>query len=254
MKTDMRKFLHDWELCEDERAKRRLAHGMSSGHRTDKPRSRYAMDFQGQGKATTGKTEALAIIDSFTKTVALLALPNREAQTLAPCLLDEIFFPRGAPDDIHTDAAPEFLSDLIAPILDATGTTRTTTCGHNALSNGEIESWWRCWNRAMKFLSPSDYLVWPSSLKWAVAPLPYLPSPCRNRTPRPISTTTHTTTRNKVLNHPPSSHLLWLLLLSKYPSLLFTAMHAPTMYTYKRQQQNALICKAHPPRSNLDSG
>jgi transposase InsO family protein len=162
MKTDVRKFLQNCELCENERAKRRLAHGMFSGHHTDKPRSRYAMDFQGQGKATTGEMEALAIIDSFTKTVFVLALPNREANTLAPCLLDEIFFRRGAPDIIHTDAAPEFLSEIMAALLDATGTTRTTTCGHNAQSNGEIESWWRFWNRSMKFLSPSDYLLWPS--------------------------------------------------------------------------------------------
>jgi transposase InsO family protein len=162
IKTDVRKIIKDCELCENERAKRRLAHGMFSGHRTDKPRSRYAMDFQGQGMATTGETEALAIIDSFTKTVSVLALPNREAHTLAPRLLDEIFFRRGAPDVIHTDAAPEFLSELMAAILDATGTTRTTTCGHNAQSNGEIESWWRFWNRSMKFLSPSEYLVWPS--------------------------------------------------------------------------------------------
>ncbi len=97
MKKDIRIFLRDCEFCENERAKRRLAHGMFAGHRTDKPRSRYAIDFQGQGTATTGETEALAIIDSFTKTVFVLALPNREAHTLAPRLLDEIFFRRGAP-------------------------------------------------------------------------------------------------------------------------------------------------------------
>ncbi len=70
MRNDVRHFIKDCELCENERAKRRLAHGMFAGHRTDKPRSRYAMDFQGQGTATTGETEALAIIDSFTKTVS----------------------------------------------------------------------------------------------------------------------------------------------------------------------------------------
>jgi hypothetical protein len=59
-------------------------------------------------------------------------------------LLDEVFFRRGAPDIIHTDAVPEFLLELMAALLDATGTTRTTTCG------------------SMKFLSPSDYLLWPS--------------------------------------------------------------------------------------------
>ncbi len=77
MKTDVRKFLRDCEICKNKRAKRRLAHGMLSGHRTNKPRSRYAMDFQGQGQATKGEMEALAIIDSFTKTVAIIALPNR---------------------------------------------------------------------------------------------------------------------------------------------------------------------------------
>jgi transposase InsO family protein len=120
------------------------------------------MDFQGQGTASTDETEALAIIDSFTKTVSVIALPTRDAHTLAPRLLDEIFFRRGAPAIIHTDAVPEFTSELLAALLTATGTTHTTTCGHNAQSNGEIESWWRFWNRAMKFLSPADYLVWPS--------------------------------------------------------------------------------------------
>ncbi len=46
-------------------------------------------------------------------------------------------------------------------VADITGTLRTTTCGHNPQSNGEIESWWRYWNRAMRYLSPSQYLTWP---------------------------------------------------------------------------------------------
>ncbi len=91
MKADTRRFLQDCEFCENERAKRRLVHGMFAGHHTSKPRSRYAMDFQGQGQAITGETEALAIIDSFTKTIFLLALPNREASTLLPHLLLTLF-------------------------------------------------------------------------------------------------------------------------------------------------------------------
>ncbi len=132
---------------------------MFSGHHTDKPRSRYTMDFQGQGQAITGETEALAIMDSFTKTVSVIALPNREATTLSPRLLDEIFFRRGAPDILHSDEAQEFMSELLAHLTAATGTTRTTTCDHNAQSNGEIDCWWRFWNRAMKFLSPTTTLT-----------------------------------------------------------------------------------------------
>jgi transposase InsO family protein len=161
MKADVRRVVDDCELCENEKAKRRLAHGLFSSDTTAKPRSRYSMDFQGQGLASTGETEALAIIDSFTKVVILIPLPDRQAPTLVPKLLDAIYFTRGSPDVIHSDDAPEFLSELMSSIAAITGTRRTTTCGHNPQSNGEIESWWRFWNRAMKFLSPSDYLQWP---------------------------------------------------------------------------------------------
>ncbi len=53
---------------------------MFSSDTTLKPRSRYSMDFQGQGRAITGETEAPALIDSFTKTVIIIPLPDRKAR------------------------------------------------------------------------------------------------------------------------------------------------------------------------------
>jgi hypothetical protein len=44
MKKDVRSFLQNCELCENERTKRRLAHAIFSGHHTDKPRSRPIRD------------------------------------------------------------------------------------------------------------------------------------------------------------------------------------------------------------------
>jgi hypothetical protein len=161
MKTDVRRVVEDCELCENEKGKRRLAHGMFASDTTFKPRSRYSMDFQGQGRAITGETEALALIDSFTKTVIIIPLPDRHATTLVPRLLDALHFQRGSPDVIHSDDAPEFLSELMHAVAAITGTQRTSTCGHNPQSNGEIESWWRFWNRAMRYLSPSQYDNWP---------------------------------------------------------------------------------------------
>ena len=161
MKTDVRRVVEDCEICENEKGKRNLAHGLFSSNTTTKPRSRYAMDFQGQGLATTGESEALALIDSFTKTAILIPLPDRQTTTLVPRLLDALHFSRGSPDLIHSDDAPEFLSELFQAIAHVTGTQRTTTCGHNPQSNGEIESWWRYWNRAMRYLSPSQYVNWP---------------------------------------------------------------------------------------------
>ncbi len=116
MKTDVRIVCEDCELCENEKAKRRLAHGMFSSDTTSKPRSRYAMDFQGQGLATSGETEALALIDSFTKTVILIPLHDRKALTLVPRLLDELHFRRGSPDVLHSDDARNSLVNFLTSL------------------------------------------------------------------------------------------------------------------------------------------
>jgi hypothetical protein len=143
MKTDVRRIVEDCAICENEKGKRNLAHGLFSSNTTTKPRSRYSMDFQGQGLASTGETDALALIDSFTKTARHSDSPNQPPNHHALT----------SPDIIHSDDAPEFLSDLMTAVSAITGTARTTTRGHNPQSNGEIESWWRYWNRAMRYHS-----------------------------------------------------------------------------------------------------
>jgi transposase InsO family protein len=160
MAPDTRRWLADCPECDNAKAKRRLAHGLFHGKTTPGPRSRYSMDFQGQGLATTGESEALALLDSFTKTAMAIPLPDRLATTLALALLKELHFRRGPPTTIHSDAAPEFLSDLLTSIHAVTGPHRTTTLEHDPASNGELESWWRYWNRCMRFLTPAQYLQW----------------------------------------------------------------------------------------------
>ena len=59
--------------------------------------------------------------------VTVIPLPDRQAPTLVPKLLEAIYFQRGAPDIIHSDDAPEFLSELMTAIAAATGTTRKAT-------------------------------------------------------------------------------------------------------------------------------
>jgi hypothetical protein len=72
---------------------------------------------------------------------------------------------RGAPDILHSDAAPEFLSHLMTAIHAILGSTRTTTLGHDPSSNGELESWWRNWNRCMRFLNSTQYKQRPVALR-----------------------------------------------------------------------------------------
>jgi hypothetical protein len=78
------------------------------------------MDFQGQGTATTGEEEALAIIDTTIRFVTVIALKNRQVQTFVQPFLDEIVFRHGPPEILHCDEAPEFMPDSMKAQMDIT--------------------------------------------------------------------------------------------------------------------------------------
>jgi hypothetical protein len=120
------------------------------------------MDFQGQGKSLTGETEALALIDPTSTYVVVLPLRDREATTWLQPFLDRIVFTCGAPDVLHSDAAPEFLSAALDLLAKAKGIRTTTTLGHNARGNGTIEVFWRFWNRCLRILPDDHYFRWPA--------------------------------------------------------------------------------------------
>ncbi len=97
------------------------------------------MDFQGQGEALTGEKEVLALIDPMSRYVVVIPLPDREASTWLQPFLDHIVFRFGAPEILHSDAAPEFLSEALQLLARAADIRTTTTMGHYARGNGTIE-------------------------------------------------------------------------------------------------------------------
>ncbi len=110
MKTDVRKILADCPECELNKARQHTAHGLFSAMPVQAPRARWCMDFQGQGHSLTGETEVLALIDPTSRYVVVIPLKDREATTWIQPFLDRIVFAFGAPEVLHSDAAPEFLS------------------------------------------------------------------------------------------------------------------------------------------------
>jgi hypothetical protein len=120
------------------------------------------MDFQGQGTSSTGMCQALGLIDTTSRYVVVIPLPNREATTLVQPFLDQVVFIHGPPETLHSDAAAEFLDQLVQLVTEATDTHTTNTMGHNAQGNADIEIFWRFWNRCMRILPDDLYLQWPS--------------------------------------------------------------------------------------------
>ena len=161
MRTDVKKFLKDCPDCELAKARQTEATSLFAARPHDAPRSRWAMDFQGQGLAVTGETQALGLIDTTARFAVVIPLPDREASTLVGPYLDRIVFQHGSPEILHSDAAQEFLSELMKLVSEATDTHTTTTLGHNARGNSTIEVFWRCWNRCMRILPDDHYRRWP---------------------------------------------------------------------------------------------
>jgi hypothetical protein len=157
LRTDTRRILNDCPECEVEKARQNQAHGLFRSRPHDAPRSRYAMDFQGQGTASTG---VLGIIDTTSRFVTIIALPNRKVQSFIQPFLDQIVFRYGPPSILYCDEAPEFMSELLQTLMEVTETTLTTTMAHNARSNGIIIVWWRYWNQCMRLLSDDQYKQW----------------------------------------------------------------------------------------------
>jgi transposase InsO family protein len=161
-KRDVRNWLENCPACEINKARQNTAHGLFSALPVHAPRARWCMDFQGQGKALTGETEALALIDPTSRYVVVIPLKDREATTWLQPFLDRIVFTFGAPDVLHSDAAPEFLSEALDLLAQAAEIQTTTTLGHNARGNGTIEVFWRFWNRCMRMLPDDHYCRWPA--------------------------------------------------------------------------------------------
>jgi hypothetical protein len=162
MRADVKKFLKDCADCELAKARQTEASSLFAARPHDAPRSRWAMDFQGQGLAVTGETQALGLIDTTARFAVIIPLPDREASTLVGPRLDRIVFQHGSPEILHSDAAQEFLSELVRLVSEATDTHTTTTLGHNARGNNAIEVFWRCWNRCVRILPDDHYRSrWP---------------------------------------------------------------------------------------------
>jgi transposase InsO family protein len=162
LRKDTRRVLADCPACELTKARQNSAHGLFRSLPSYAPRVKWCMDFQGQGQSLTGEKEALALIDPMSRYVVVLPLADREAATWLQPFLDHIVFRFGAPEVLHSDAAPEFLSEALQLLAKAADIHTTTTMGHYARGNGTIEVFWRFWNRCLRLLPDDHYARWPS--------------------------------------------------------------------------------------------
>ncbi len=181
VKKDTRKVFEDCPECELNKVRQTTAHALFHAAPVYAPRARWCMDFQGQGTAASGETEALALVDPTSRYVVVIPLRDRQASTWLQPFLDRVIFTFGAPDVLHSDDAPEFLSEALDLLAKAVDMKTTTTLGHNARGNSTIEVFWRFWNAAFGCSPTSTTPGGQSSHR--ESPSPTTPPPTRGSRP-----------------------------------------------------------------------
>ena len=94
----------------------------SSLHQTTigAPLERVAFDILSIPVETAeGNTCLLVICDYFTKWVEAFPLPDHRAITVADVLVTEVFLCFGVPRYLHSDQAPEFMSELMGELCES---------------------------------------------------------------------------------------------------------------------------------------
>jgi hypothetical protein len=86
-----------------------------------------------------GKKFILCIMDAFTKYVELVALPNKEAATMAEAIFDKWICHFGTPIDLVTDQGTEFCAKLSKELFTRLGTAHLTTSSHHPQCNSQAE-------------------------------------------------------------------------------------------------------------------
>ena len=107
---------------------------------TTEPNQRIHADLIGPLIATERqKKYILTITDAFTKYVEIVALPDKEAGTVAEALFDKWICRYGVPLDIVTDGGKEFCNKLQDEMWSLLETTHLKTSPHHPQCNSQAE-------------------------------------------------------------------------------------------------------------------
>ena len=140
MKQDVTRWCTHCDVCQ--RRKPRPGAQRSSLHQEPVgiPMERLAFDILSfQEETAQGNTCVLVICDYFTKWVEAFPLVDHRAQTVADVLVTEVFLRFGIPRFLHSDQAPEFMSELINELCELLEIQRTRTCPYRPQSDGLVE-------------------------------------------------------------------------------------------------------------------
>lgn len=156
---------------------------------SSKPWQRLSIDFMvGKPVSKDGCSNILTVIDEFTRFPFAFPTKDRSTATIIKCL--EILFQLfGAPESIHSDRGPEFLSMEMSAFLSSWGVHQSRTTPYNPTGNSQCERFnGTIWRTVLCLLAEQqlDSCSWPKVLGEALHCIRSLQSSATNKTPHEL--------------------------------------------------------------------
>jgi hypothetical protein len=132
------------------------------------PNQRIHMDLFGPCKTSdAGNKYVLTMTDAFTKYAEIVAIPNKEAVTVADAIFTKWICRYGCPAIIHTDMGKEFINKITTELYDKLEIKGSKTTPAHPQCNSQAEVFNKTLAKYMKTVVDETTLNW----EWYLAPL-----------------------------------------------------------------------------------
>jgi hypothetical protein len=166
MDKDINEHITRCQKCQKRKPNRNLPELLSPLPQPTEPNQRIHADLFGPLKTTEkGKRYILCMTDAFTKYVELVAIPDKEAVTVASAFFNRWICRYGTPGELITDKGKEFLNELSKELFALLDLKHKTTAARHPQCNSQAEV---CNKTIAKYLAS---YVSESTLDWEI----YLP-------------------------------------------------------------------------------
>lgn len=166
MKDSIRKFCGECLTCQRERA-RPLKHvGLSLFWHSKRPWRRICIDWLGGVLPECDGTHnkyLLTIVDTFTQFPIAIPMSTKDPEAVADVLLNQVFYAYDFPRWVHSNNAPEFVSEVMRVICERLGVHKGSISVGNPQSNAPVERFHAFLNTAFT-LNLRDYTRWDETI------------------------------------------------------------------------------------------
>ena len=137
---DIIKFIHECNACQTmkiQRKKLRRPPGLME-HPT-RPFELMSMDFVVFDKRSNGFRNILVLVDHFSRFAITIPTVDQRAETIARCLINEVYCRYGTPTRLSSDRGSDFRSELIRELHRTVQVKQLFTSGYHPKANGMVE-------------------------------------------------------------------------------------------------------------------